>query len=146
MYMQQYAKSIRWTLFVLWLCAYFPAIAQVEPVTGAASTAPHTLVLYSYGYGARGVEAFSDGFITAISSNGESVNDTFFEYLDLERNQGKDYRERLTESLLKKYRDRNIAAIVTAQQPALDFLLNEASALAPTAPAITVQAPIPPLA
>jgi len=108
-----------------------------------AQPAAHTLVLYSYGYGARGVEVFSNGFITASSALGESVNETYFEYLDLARNTEPDYQSRLAQSLLNKYRQRNIAAIVTVQQPALDFLLHEGASLAPLAPAITVQAPTP---
>lgn len=109
-----------------------------------AQPTAHTLVLYSYGYGARGVEVFSNGFITASNALGEGVNDTYFEYLDLAHNTDPDYRRRLAESLRDKYRQRNIAAIVTVQQPALDFLLHEGARLAPLAPAITLQAPTPP--
>ena len=116
--------------------------AQAQAVN-APTEHGHTLLLYSYGYGARGVEIFSDGFISAVNEAGESVGEDYFEYLDLQRNPSPQYRRQLADSLVRKYAQRGISAIVTVQQPALDFLLHEGAALAHAAPVLTLQAPEP---
>jgi len=118
-------------------------LAQVAEHPAPAGTSPYVLVLYSYGYGGRGVEIFSDGFLSAMTARGVAVSDLYFEYLDLERNRDPDYRVRLMQSLNRKYARRDIGLIVTVQQPALEFLLQDGLGLAPGRPVVSVQAPAP---
>ncbi len=102
------------------------------------------LLLYSYGHGSRGVGLFDDGLLSAFEAGGLSVNDLYFEFLDLERNKDDlSYHQDLTRLLLRKYAQHKIDLIITGQQPALDYLLREGRDLAPDAPVITVQAPRP---
>ncbi len=110
-----------------------PALAQpAEP--------GHVLVLYSYGYGGRGVELFNDGFFKAITEAGLSASNVHAEYLDLERNKDvPDYRRDMLDMLRKKYARHPVDLIVTMQQPALEFLLTDGKDIAPQAPVITIQ-------
>ncbi|WP_051283743.1 PAS domain S-box protein [Desulforegula conservatrix] len=111
------------------------SIAQARP-----ANEKHILILYAYGYGGRGVELFSDGFFDAITRAGFPVSNVHAEYLDLQRNKDiLNYRQDLTEMLLKKYGQRQIDLIITVQQPALEFLLKDCNGIAPDAPVITLQ-------
>ncbi len=100
----------------------------------------HILVLYSYGYGGRGVELFNDGFFKAVGEAGFSATNVYSEFLDLERNQDiPGYRQQMLDMLRKKYGQRQIDLIVAVQQPALEFLITDAKEIAPQAPVITIQ-------
>jgi PAS domain S-box-containing protein len=109
--------------------------------TRVQADAPKTiLLLYSYGYGGRGVELFSDGFFKAITEADFSASSVYAEYLDLQRNKDvPGYRRELLDVLDQKYAKRPIDLIVTVQQPALDFLLTDGKDLAPDAPVIAIQ-------
>jgi signal transduction histidine kinase len=117
------------------LCCLSRFDALAQPVVEQ-----NILLLYAYGYGGRGVELFSDGFFKAITEAGFPVSSVYAEYLDLQRNKDlPNYRQDLLDVLRKKYSHHRIDLIVTVQQPALDFLLNEGKILAPQAPVITIQ-------
>jgi PAS domain S-box-containing protein len=120
------------------------SLAQIKPSSPPSQAAKHILLLYSYGHGSRGIGVFDDGFLSVMEAAGVKINDLFFEYLDLERNkEDSGYRSRLLDLLMRKYNQRKIDLIVTIQQPALSFLLNEGRRLVPGAPVITLQAPRP---
>jgi PAS domain S-box-containing protein len=128
------------------ICSLYasPLLAQTAPSAPSQSEARNILLLYSYGHGSRGVALFDEGFISTLAASGFSANNLFFEYLDLERNQADPmYRQRLLELLQGKQAGRRIDLVVTVQQPALDFLLNEGRQIAAAAPVISVQAPVP---
>lgn len=119
------------------------------PARTALPLAPQTeakniLLLYSYGAGGKGIAVFDDGLVATLSAGGVGVNNLFFEFLDLERNEADpQYRPRIRHLLEQKYVDRHIDLVITVQQPALNFLQNEGRHIAPGAPAITLQAPMP---
>ena len=133
--------------FVLFglLCATLTLTDLIGGLAGAEVPArpagqPHILLLYSYGYGGRGVELFNDGLFKAIGEEGFSATNVYSEFLDLERNQNlPGYRQDMLDMLRKKYGQRRIDLIVTVQQPALDFLLAEGKEVAPQVPVITIQ-------
>lgn len=105
------------------------------------------LLLFSHADGGKGAEMFKDAFGTAMSSAGFSINDLYFEFLDLERSRDdKGYRQHQKRVFAEKYARRNIGLIVTVQQPALDFLLQAGRYIAPKAPVIAVRAPMPTIA
>ncbi|MDD5176226.1 MAG: ATP-binding protein [Sterolibacterium sp.] len=133
-------------LLGLLICAILanPLSAQSVQETLPRAEQKNILLLYSYGHGGRGIQIFDDGFLAAINAAGISANRLYYEFLDLERRkEDRLHRARLRDQLLAKYAYRKIGLIITVQQPALGFLLNEGKLLAPTAPAITVQAPMP---
>ena len=133
---------------VISIILLFPMPATLVLADSAPSfssvAAKNILLLYSYGHGSRGIGIFDDAFFAILGAGGISTNNVFSEHLDLERNKADpQYVQRTLEFLQKKYADRTIDLIVTVQQPALSFLLNDGRTIAPGASAITVQAPEP---
>jgi PAS domain S-box-containing protein len=113
---------------------------EVLPESGRQSI----LFLYSYGYGGKGLRVFDEGFFDTLGKAGFSTSDVYPEFLDLGRNQDdREYPQKLASMLEAKYSGKKIDLVVTGQQPALWFLLREGKKLAPGAPVITVQAPLP---
>lgn len=132
--------AARWlrALLLLLLTALAGASSHAEPVAEASPR--HILMLYAYGYGGRGVELFNDGFFKVITAAGFPVSNIHAEYLDLQRNRDlPGYRQEVLDVLRKKYARQRIDLIITVQQPALGFLLNEGREIAPQAPVITIQ-------
>ena len=124
---------------ILLLCS-----AHAAPASLPDANSKNILLLYSYGHGGRGLDVFDDGLVDALNAGNVATNNLFFEYLDLERNLAiPHYRQRLLDMLKLKYAERRIDLVITIQQPALNFLLNEGRELAAGAPVITVQAPMP---
>ena len=114
------------------------------PAAGAAQAAgKHILLLYSYGHPGKGVQVFDEGLTAALNSGGIRESSLYYEHLDLGRSTEPGYAQRLRDFLLQKYRQRQVDLIITVQQPARNFLLREAQALAPEATVITLQAPLP---
>jgi diguanylate cyclase (GGDEF)-like protein/PAS domain S-box-containing protein len=120
------------------------ALAQAAPVVSPAGSAKNILVLYSYGHGGKGISLFDDALLATLVNGGINTNQLYFEYLDLERNRGDaQYAVGLQELLKRKYAAHRIDLVVTVQQPARNWLLNEGRTIAPGAAAIMVQAPVP---
>ena len=69
-----------------------------------------------------------------MAAGGLSTDDLFFEYLDLNRNNNPEYRQRLADLLRYKYAKRQVGLIVTVHTVALNFLLDEGKELFPDAP------------
>ena len=133
-------RRLVWLVFPLLLAG--PVSGQ--PTQSAEADQKNILFLYSYGHGSKGLAIFDESFVTILNAGGVDINHLFFEYLDLERGQtDPGYRARIRDLLLKKHAGRRIDLIVTGQQPALQFLLHEGRELAPGAPVITVQSPMP---
>ena len=114
-----------------------------EVLAADADSGKHILLLYSYGRPGKGVQVFDEALATVLNAGGIKESDLYFEHLDLGRSEDKDYVTRLRHFLLQKYQQRHVDLIITVQQPARNFLLREAQLLAPEAPLITVQAPVP---
>jgi len=131
------------------LCCFAtqPAICETSRQTIPQAAPKNILLLYSYGHGGKGIDVFDEGLLETLSTGGVGTNSLFFEYLDLERNKADpQYRMHLHDLLRRKYAERHVDVIITVQQPALNWLLNEGKGIAPAAPTITVQAPLPSLA
>ena len=128
------------------LCLLFATsvLGQAEGQAGVQGEPKNVLLLYSYGHGGKGIGVFDSGLLDTLGAAGVSTNNLYFEYLDLERNAGNPrLRQELRTALLNRYALHRIDLIVTVQQPALNFLLQEGRELAPGVPAITVHAPLP---
>ena len=137
-----------WRLLLPCALLFGRCAAAPPPVPPPLSPPPlsgkNLLLLYSYGYGGRGVEKFNQSLLATLKAAGIGVDHIYAEYLDLERNRDDpQYRARLQDLLAYKYAQRHIDLLLTVQQPALDFLLREGRDIAPGAPAITGQAPAP---
>ncbi|RZI84593.1 MAG: response regulator [Rubrivivax sp.] len=120
------------------------APASTAPAASAASGHPRILFLNSYGYGRHGVETYTRSFMAAVGRQGWSANDVMVEYLDLNRAGTPALRQLNRDLLLRKYAGQRIDFVVTTQQPALNFLLDELGELAPDAPVMAPVAVVPP--
>ena len=138
-------SSHRFSLLALFFFIHAGSLlGQTTPPAQPQAASANILLLYSYGHGSRGLAVFDDAFISTLSAAGVDTNSLYFEYLDLERNKADaQYRSRIQDLLRRKYADRHIDLLITVQQPALGFLLNEGQTLAHGAPAIAIQAPSP---
>ena len=144
------ARLARWLAlafaFALISVAAFIPVAQGQTGTPQApfGGAKNILILYSYGHGSREIDLLDDNLIQALNNGGVATNNLFIEHLDLERNRlDSQYLPRLQAFLTLKYAATRIDLIITVQQPALNFLLDEGAQLSPKAPAITIGAPAP---
>ncbi len=121
-----------------------PFSSYSEQLATTQAPTKNVLILYSYGHGGKGIDIFDNGLVAALNKGGIATNHLFYEFLDLERNKADPgYRSRLKDFLALKYADRRIDVVVTIQQPALHFLLDEGGGFAEGAPVITLQAPTP---
>ena len=130
-------------LLLALLLTLHAALGWAQAQVPAAPAGGHILLLYSYGRPGKGVQVFDDGLSAALERGGIQQSRIDYEHLDLAAGEDLDYVPRLRDFLLKKYARRDIDLIITVQQPARNFLLQQLPALAPAAPVITVQAPAP---
>ena len=117
------------------------AQADVDNKDSSATAPGNVVILYSYGDGIPAYQQATRAFLSAMTAGGVSVNNLFFEYLDLERKKDKEHYENLTTLLRHKYEGKKIDLVVTLHTKALDFLLNEGKDLFPGSPVLSYLAP-----
>lgn len=120
-------------LFLLIWQLSLPVFAQTQPQVVPASTPKRVLLLYTYGDGLPAYQKATPAFLSVMTAAGVNINDLFFEYLDLQRNDNAEYRQRLAGLLRYKYAKHQVGLIVTVHTQALNFLLDEAKGLFPDA-------------
>lgn len=96
------------------------------------------LVLHSFNYNLPSYVAIDASLTKAFLSSGIEFNNIYFEFMDLARNPGADYRADLAKVYREKFRDRPIDLVVTIHPDALQFLLDDAADLFPGLPVISV--------
>ena len=111
-----------------------PASAQVQSQVPPAPAPKRVLLLYTYGDGLPAYQKATPAFLSVMTAAGININDLFFEYLDLQRNNNAQYRQRLADLLRDKYAKHTADLIVTVHTAALNFLLDEGKELFPDAP------------
>ena len=111
-----------------------PVHAQTQPQVLPAPVPKHVLLLYTYGDGLPAYQKATPAFLSVMEAGGININDLFFEYLDLQRNNNAEYRQKLAHLLRYKYAKHQIGLIVTVHTAALNFLLDEGKGLFPDAP------------
>jgi len=137
-----FPRSIKWRIiypilfFILFISELSVALApvQAQPKVLPAPSPKRVLLLYTYGDGLPGYQKATPAFLSVTTTAGIDINDLFFEYLDLQRNNNAEYRRRLADLLRHKYARQEIGLIVTVHTAALNFLLDEAKELFPDVP------------
>lgn len=81
------------------------------------------------------------GIREELETVGLGINHQFFEYLDLARNPSPEHKQQLAQMLHKRYAQCKIDFLITMEQGALEFLLNEGRDLFPDAPALALDLP-----
>ena len=138
-----FARTLAVLMLAAGLCSS-PVFSQTGSSPSNNASQGNVLLLYSYGHGGKGISVFDEGLINTLSAGGVGINNLFSEFLDLERNKSdQQYRARMQDLLRQKYAQRHIDVLVAVQQPALNWLLNEGKEIAPDAPIISLQAPMP---
>jgi PAS domain S-box-containing protein len=123
-----------WCLVILIWQLSIPVLAQAQPGGSSVPAPKRVLLLYTYGDGLPGYQKATPAFLSVTTAAGININDLFFEYLDLQRNDSAEYRQRLADLLRYKYTKHQVGLIVAVHTGALNFLLDEAKGLFPDAP------------
>ena len=120
-----FTRTLAFLMMFVCLCTT-PVVAQTDSFLYHKVSQSNILLLYSYGHGGKGISVFDEGLINTFSAGGIGTNNLFFEFLDLERTKADpQYRTRIQDLLRQKYAQRHLDLVVTVQQPALNWLLNE---------------------
>jgi signal transduction histidine kinase len=134
-----------------------PALAQAQTqsapdVQGAPSRGPGTgaapaesdlaskrvLILHSFAYDQPAYRIIDNSLRESFVASGLNFNNLYFEFLDLARNPGQEYQERLIELFQHKYKGRKIDLVLTLHQEALRFLLKAGRDFYPEGPIISI--------
>ncbi|MDQ1335264.1 MAG: hypothetical protein QG552_2214 [Thermodesulfobacteriota bacterium] len=137
-------KSFYYSLFFILLLAYGPvaglAHSQVQgqnPLDGK-----NILVLHAFESNVPIFELTDRGIREALDSGGMSIRNQFFEYLDLARNPGPEYRERLVDLMRLRYGHRKLDIVITLYREALEFAINEGRDIFPEVPIVALYLPL----
>jgi hypothetical protein len=104
-------RSSRWIpvcyslFFILLISAPLiaPAYSQTRPQGLPAPAPKGVLLLYTYGDGLPAYQKATPAFLSVMTAGGMNINDLFLEYLDLQRNNNVEYRQKLADLLRYKY-------------------------------------------
>jgi PAS domain S-box-containing protein len=96
------------------------------------------LILHSFGYAQPVYKIIDDSLKDAFTANGLDFNNLYFEFLDLARNPGPEYRHDMADIFRRKFQERKLDLVVTLHQEALQFLLNEGRTVYPEGPIISI--------
>ncbi len=124
------------TLLLALLFLYFgscgPCLAQSD------LSSKKVLILHSFGYAQPAYKIIDASLQESFVANGLDFNNLYFEFLDLARNPGPEYRHEMADIFLRKFRGRKLDLVVTLHQEALRFLLEEGRTVYPQGPIISV--------
>jgi len=96
------------------------------------------LILHSFGYAQPAYKIIDASLQESFVANGLDFNNLYFEFLDLARNPGPEYRHEMADIFRRKFRGRKLDLVVTLHQEALRFLLEEGRTIYPQGPIISV--------
>lgn len=119
--------SLCYPLFFIMLLACgsttLPAFSETPPRNPLADK--NVLILHAFESNVPIFELTDRGIRETLDAGGVSIRNQFFEYLDLGRNPGADYRKLLVEQMRMRYGHRKFDIIITMYKEALEFALNE---------------------
>ncbi len=120
------------TLFILIFGSHSFCLAQSD------LTAKKVLILHSFGYAQPAYKIIDASLQGAFIASGLDFNNLYFEFMDLARNPGLEYRKDLIDVYRQKFKERKIDLIVALHTEALQFLLDDARDVFPGVPVISV--------
>jgi PAS domain S-box-containing protein len=116
------------------------ACAQSQPQNPLSGK--NVLILHALESNVPIFELTDHGIRVALDSGGVSIRNQFFEYLDLARNPGPEYRELLVDLMRLRYGHRKIDLVITLYPEALLFAIKEGRTIFPEAPIVALYLPI----
>ena len=95
------------------------------------------LILHSFAYAQPAYKIIDAALIESFASSGLNFNNLYFEFLDLARNPGQEYRHEVAETFRKKFKGLKLDLVLALHQEALQFLLKEGKDIYPEGPVIS---------
>ena len=136
----EYVRRQARLLFAILIVSVCPiALVAAENVPEPRKQA---LILVSVEFGGPGIDQYVAALNNGLKKGGMKSTNIHVEYLDLPTI-GNHLRAPLAALLKNKYRDVDFDLVFCVQQPALNFLLNEAHGLAPRATVLSAYATLP---
>ncbi len=96
------------------------------------------LILHSFGYAQPAYKIIDASLQKALVASGLDFNNLYFEFMDVARNPGQEYRHELAEILRNKFKGRKLDLVLALHQEALQFLLKEGRDVYPEGPIILI--------
>jgi PAS domain S-box-containing protein len=118
----------------------FPTHAQTQPQSPLSGK--NVLILHALESNVPIFELTDRGIRIALDSGGMSIRNQFFEYLDLARNPGPEYRELLADLMRLRYGHRKIDLVITLYPEALLFAIKEGKTIFPEVPIVALYLPL----
>jgi PAS domain S-box-containing protein len=101
-------------------------------------TSKKVLILHSFAYAQPAYKIIDAALIESFVTSGLDFNNLYFEFLDLARNPGQEYRHELVENFRHKFKGRKLDLVLALHQEALQFLLKEGEDVYPEGPIISI--------
>ena len=113
------------------------------PAAGTASAqsdlaSKKVLILHSFAYAQPVYKIIDEALIKSFVASGLNFNNLYFEFLDLARNPGQNYRNELISIFRQKYQERKFDLVVALHQQSLEFLVKEGQSFYPEGPIICI--------
>ena len=128
-------------LFILLAVDHGGGLARAQAQSQNPLDGKNVLVLHAFESNVPIFELTDRGLRAALDAGGVGIRNQFFEYLDLARNPGPEYRKHLAELMRLRYGQRKIDVIITLYLAALQFALDEGEAIFPDIPIIALYLP-----
>jgi PAS domain S-box-containing protein len=128
-------------LFILLAVGHGTGSARAQTQPRNPLEGKNVLVLHAFESNIPIFELTDRGLRAALDAGGVGIRNQFFEYLDLARNPGPEYRKHLAELMRLRYGQRKIDVIITLYLVALQFALDEGGTVFPDIPIIALYLP-----
>ena len=96
------------------------------------------LILHSFAFAQPVYKIIDEALIKSFVAGGLNFSNLYFEFLDLARNPGQNYRNELTSIFRQKYQERKFDLVVALHQQSLEFLVKEGQSFYPEGPIICI--------
>jgi len=134
-----FGLSLPLSVLILLACGPWAGASQAQSPNSLG--AKNILILHAFESNVPIFELTDRGLRAVLDAGGVSIRNQFYEYLDLARNPGAEYREKIGEVMRLRYGRRKIDMIVTMYPEALHFLLNDGRATFPDVPVLGLYMP-----
>ncbi|HSR13576.1 MAG TPA: PAS domain S-box protein [Thermodesulfobacteriota bacterium] len=111
------------------------AVALAHPTD---MTSKKILIIHSFAQAQPAYKIIDESLTKAFVAGGVNFNNLYFEYLDLARNPGREYRQGLIAFLRNKYKGRKLDLVISIHPDALAFLRQEGRDIYPRGPIVSI--------
>jgi two-component system sensor kinase FixL len=134
--------KLRLLCLIILLASFFAGTVHAESQPRVDLAGKNVLVLHALESNVPVFELTDRGLRSTLEAGGVPIRNQFFEYLDLARNPGPEYRKVMAELMRLRYGQRKIDFIITMYPEALLFALNEGRAIFHGVPILALYLPL----